>query len=105
MPENVNITTLASGLRIVTNEMASVETTSAGIWVDAGARFEAPNVGGVSHVLEHMTFKGTKRRTAQSLAEEIENVGGHINAYTSRENTAYYAKTLKEDLGLAIDIV
>ncbi|MDH5488779.1 MAG: insulinase family protein [Rhodospirillaceae bacterium] len=105
MPENVNITTLASGLRIVTNEMASVETTSAGIWVDAGARFEAPNVGGVSHVLEHMTFKGTKKRTAQSLAEEIENVGGHINAYTSRENTAYYAKTLKEDLGLAIDIV
>ena len=105
MVENVNITTLKNGLRIVTNEMASVETTSAGIWIDAGARFEAPTMGGVSHVLEHMTFKGTKRRTAQSLAEEIENVGGHINAYTSRENTAYYAKTLKEDVGLAIDIV
>lgn len=105
MSENVNITTLENGLRIVTNEMSSVETTSAGIWIDAGARFETPNMGGVSHVLEHMTFKGTKKRTAQSLAEEIENVGGHINAYTSRENTAYYAKTLKEDLGLAIDIV
>lgn len=105
MSENVNITTLDNGLKVVTNAMASVESTSAGIWVEAGARFEAPSVGGVSHVLEHMTFKGTHKRTAQSLAEEIEAVGGQINAYTSRENTAYYAKTLKEDLGLAIDIV
>ncbi|MCK5167444.1 MAG: insulinase family protein, partial [Rhodospirillaceae bacterium] len=105
MPENVKITTLDNGLRVVTDEMASVETTSAGIWVEAGARFEAPEVGGVSHVLEHMTFKGTHKRTAQSLAEEIEAVGGHINAYTSRETTAYYAKTLKEDIGLTIDIV
>ncbi len=105
MPENVKITTLDNGLRVVTDEMASVETTSAGIWVEAGARFEAPQVGGVSHVLEHMTFKGTHKRTAQSLAEEIEAVGGHINAYTSRETTAYYAKTLKEDIGLTIDIV
>ncbi|MCK4938709.1 MAG: insulinase family protein, partial [Rhodospirillaceae bacterium] len=105
MSENVKITTLDNGLRVVTDEMASVETTSAGVWVEAGARFEAPQVGGVSHVLEHMTFKGTKQRTAQSLVEEIEAVGGHINAYTSRENTAYYAKTLKEDIGLTIDIV
>lgn len=105
MADNVNITTLDNGLRIVTAEMNSVETVSAGVWVEAGARFEAASVGGVSHVLEHMTFKGTHTRTAQGIAEEIEAVGGHINAYTSRENTAYYVKTLKEDLGLAIDVV
>lgn len=104
MTDNVNITTLDNGLRVVTAEMNSVETVSAGVWVEAGARFEAASVGGVSHVLEHMTFKGTHTRTAKSLAEEIEAVGGHINAYTSRENTAYYAKTLKEDLGLALDV-
>ncbi len=103
-PSNVKTATLDNGLRIVTAEMKSVETVSAGIWVEAGGRFEAQALGGVSHMLEHMTFKGTKKRSALAIAEEIEAVGGHLNAYTSRENTAYYAKTLKEDLELAIDI-
>lgn len=103
--ESVRITTLDNGLRIISDEMSSVETASAGIWIEAGARFEAPKLNGVSHMLEHMTFKGTRKRSAQAIAEEIEDVGGHINAYTSRENTAYYAKVLKDDLGLAIDVV
>ncbi|MBL4613725.1 MAG: insulinase family protein [Magnetovibrio sp.] len=85
--------------------MNSVETASAGIWIEAGARLESQQLNGVSHMLEHMTFKGTRKRNAQAIAEEIEDVGGHINAYTSRENTAYYAKVLKDDLGLAVDVV
>lgn len=103
--DSVRITTLDNGLRIISDEMSSVETASAGVWIEAGARLEAPKLNGVSHMLEHMTFKGTRKRSAQAIAEEIEDVGGHINAYTSRENTAYYAKVLKDDLGLAIDVV
>jgi len=103
--DSLRITTLDNGLRIISDEMSSVETASAGVWVEAGARFEAPKLNGVSHMLEHMTFKGTRKRSAQVIAEEIEDVGGHINAYTSRENTAYYAKVLKGDLGLAVDVV
>ena len=103
--DTVRITTLDNGLRVISDEMTSVETASAGVWVEAGARFESPKLNGVSHMLEHMTFKGTRKRSAQAIAEEIEDVGGHINAYTSRENTAYYAKVLKDDLGLAIDVV
>ncbi len=102
---SVRITTFDNGLRIISDEMSSVETASAGVWVEAGARFEAQKINGVSHMLEHMTFKGTRKRSAQAIAEEIEDVGGHINAYTSRENTAYYAKVLKDDLGLAVDVV
>lgn len=105
MNDTVRITTLDNGLQIVSDEMNTVETASAGVWVEAGARFETPKLNGVSHMLEHMTFKGTRKRTAQAIAEEIEDVGGHINAYTSRENTAYYAKVLKDDLGLAVDVV
>ncbi|MDV7339676.1 pitrilysin family protein [Terasakiella sp. A23] len=102
---SVRTTTLDSGLRIVTDHMASVESVSVGAWVEVGARHETPDVNGISHFLEHMAFKGTTTRSAQDLAEEIENVGGHINAYTSRENTAYYAKVLKDDLGLAVDVI
>ncbi len=105
MSDTVQITTLDNGLQIISDKMANVETASAGVWVEAGARNEAPALNGVSHMLEHMTFKGTEKRSAQAIAEEIEDVGGHINAYTSRENTAYYAKILKEDLGLAVDMV
>ena len=87
---NARVTTLPNGLRIVTEAMPSVETASIGVWVDVGARDEAPEINGVSHMLEHMAFKGTERRSAQEIAEEIEAVGGHLNAYTSREQTAYY---------------
>ncbi len=85
--------------------MPQIETASIGVWVDVGARYETADVNGVSHLLEHMAFKGTKRRTALAIAEEIEAVGGHVNAYTSREQTAYYAKVMKEDISLAVDIL
>ena len=85
--------------------MDRVETVSFGAYVAAGTRNETEAENGVSHFLEHMAFKGTERRTAAAIAEEIENVGGHINAYTAREQTAYYVKLLKEDLALGADII
>ncbi len=101
----MQITTLDNGLRVVTETMPRVETASFGIWVDAGARYEAPEVNGVAHMLEHMAFKGTERRTAKGIAEEIEDVGGSLNAYTGREHTAYYARILADDVPLAADIL
>lgn len=102
---SVRETRLSNGLRIATDSMESVETTSVGIWVDAGARNEGVEINGVSHMLEHMAFKGTKRRTARGIAEEIEAVGGHLNAYTSREQTAYFARVVADDLPLAVDML
>ncbi|HEX3952030.1 MAG TPA: pitrilysin family protein [Stellaceae bacterium] len=99
------LATLSNGLRIVTDHVETVDTASLGLWVDVGTRHEAPSVNGAAHFLEHMAFKGTERRSARDIAEEIEAVGGHLNAYTSRESTAYYAKVLKEDLTLALDIL
>ncbi len=101
----VQVTTLSNGLRVVTDSMSSVETVAVGVWVAAGTRHEIAEINGISHLLEHMAFKGTARRTAQAIAEEMDNVGGQLNAYTSRDHTAYYAKVLKEDLGLAVDIL
>lgn len=102
---SVNVSTLGNGMRVVTEAMPRVETVSCGVWVGSGARNEPAAVNGVAHLLEHMAFKGTERRSAQDIVEEIESVGGHLNAYTSREQTAYYAKVLKEDTGLALDIL
>ena len=99
------ISTLPNGLRVVSENMPQLETASIGVWVDVGARYESADINGVSHLLEHMAFKGTKRRSALAIAEEIESVGGHVNAYTSREQTAYYAKVMKEDIALAVDIL
>src|SRR5271169_4068127 len=99
------LSTLANGLRVATDRIDTVDTVSLGIWVDVGTRHEPADINGVAHFLEHMAFKGTARRSALSIAEEIEAVGGHLNAYTSRESTAYYAKVLKEDVPLALDIL
>lgn len=101
----VRQTTLENGLRIVSHTMDAVETVSVGVFVDAGTRNEPVEINGVAHMLEHMAFKGTKRRSALDIVAEIEEVGGHLNAYTSREHTAYYAKVLKEDAPLAVDIL
>ena len=98
-------TTLSNGLRVISQDMPAFETASLGVWVDAGARWETPELNGISHLLEHMAFKGTERRSARQIAEEIEAVGGHINAYTTREHTAYFAKVLKEDLPMAVDVL
>ncbi len=103
--DGIAITTLDNGVRVVTDHMPSVESVSVGVWVRAGARFEAPEVNGVAHLLEHMMFKGTARRSAVEIAQAVENVGGHINAYTAREVTAYYAKVLKNDAALAVDVI
>ncbi len=102
---SVRVTELDGGLRVVSNSMDWVETVSVGAWVEVGTRDEAPGINGISHLLEHMAFKGTERRDAKLIAEEIENVGGHLNAYTTREYTAYYAKILKDDVPLAVDII
>src|ERR1700746_1193157 len=99
------LSTLANGLRVATDRADTVDTVSLGIWVDVGTRHETADINGVAHFLEHMAFKGTERRSALAIAEEIEAVGGHLNAYTSRESTAYYAKVLKEDVPLALDIL
>lgn len=98
-------TTMKNGLAVVSHRMDTVETVSLGVWVRVGTRYEPVEINGVSHLLEHMAFKGTKRRSALEIAEEIEAVGGHLNAYTSREVTAYHATVLKEDVGLAIDMI
>ncbi len=101
----VRTTTLENGLRVVTDPMDTVESVSLGVWVGVGTRYENPEVNGVSHLLEHMAFKGTHRRSALAIAEEIEAVGGHINAYTTRESTAYYVRVLKEDVSLGVDLI
>ncbi|HTV88211.1 MAG TPA: pitrilysin family protein [Stellaceae bacterium] len=101
----IELASLSNGLRVVTDRLATVDTVSLGLWVDVGTRHEAADINGAAHFLEHMAFKGTARRTARDIAEEIEAVGGHLNAYTSRESTAYYAKVLKEDCRLALDIL
>jgi predicted Zn-dependent peptidase len=103
--EAIQLTRLTSGLTVVTERMERVETVSFGAYVATGSRHEQESENGVSHFLEHMAFKGTERRSAAEIAEEIEAVGGHINAYTAREQTAYYVKVLKEDTALAADII
>lgn len=102
---SVNVTTLQNGVRIVTDYIDHVETASIGVWVKCGARQETEASNGIAHFLEHMAFKGTKTRNAKQIAESIESVGGFLNAYTSREATAYYAHVLKDDVGLAFDIL
>ncbi|WP_119169359.1 M16 family metallopeptidase [Algihabitans albus] len=101
----VTVTKLPNGLTVASDAMAEVETCSLGLWVGVGARHESAKINGVAHLLEHMVFKGTGRRSARAIAEEIEAVGGHLNAYTGRETTAFYAKVLAEDAPLALDIV
>ena len=101
----LRLDTLPNGFRIVTEHMPGLQSASVGIWVTAGGRHERAEQNGIAHFLEHMAFKGTKRRSALRIAEEIEDVGGYINAYTSKEMTAYYARVLSADVGLALDVI
>jgi predicted Zn-dependent peptidase len=101
----VEVTRLSSGLVVVTDQMAHLETASLGVWVGSGSRDEQRDEHGISHLLEHMAFKGTARRTARQIAEEIEAVGGDLNASTSVETTAYYARVLRADVPLALDVL
>jgi predicted Zn-dependent peptidase len=102
---SVAVTTLKSGINVVTDTMPLLETASLGVWVNSGSRDERRDENGISHFLEHMAFKGTRRRTARQIAEEIEAVGGDLNAATSAETTAYYARVLKADVPLALDVL
>ena len=102
---SMEVTRLPSGLTVVTDAMPHLQSASLGVWVGAGCRHEYEDEQGISHFLEHMAFKGTKRRTARQIAEEIEAVGGDLNAGTSVESTAYYARVLRADVPLALDVL
>jgi predicted Zn-dependent peptidase len=102
---NVEVTRLPSGLTVVTETMPHLESVALGVWVKSGSRNEAEDEHGIAHLLEHMAFKGTARRSARDIAEQIENVGGEVNAATSTESTSYYARVLRDDVPLAVDIL
>src|SRR3954469_22047893 len=101
----LEISKLSNGLTVVSDPMSQLESAAVGLWVNTGSRNEIPEQMGISHMLEHMAFKGTARRSARAIAEEIEAVGGVLNAYTSREQTAFHARVLKEDVPLALDMI
>lgn len=102
---SVQIHTLSNGFRIVTENMPGLKSASLGVWVGAGGRHERSEQNGIAHFLEHMAFKGTEKRNSLQIAEAIEDVGGYINAYTSREMTAYYVRVLEPDVPLAMDVI
>jgi hypothetical protein len=102
---SVDITKLDSGLTVITDTMPHLETAALGVWTGVGGRDEKPDEHGMSHLLEHMAFKGTTTRTSREIVEQIEAVGGDLNAATSTETTAYYARVLKADVPLALDVL
>lgn len=102
---STDITSLDSGLRVASETVMGSETATVGVWIDAGSRYETASNNGAAHFLEHMAFKGTEKRTQHQLEVEIENMGGHLNAYTSREQTVYFAKVFKGDVGRAVEIL
>jgi predicted Zn-dependent peptidase len=102
---NIHKAVLPSGLRIVTEELPTVRSAAFGVWVNVGSRDESPSVAGASHFLEHLLFKGTKRRTAMEISSTIEAVGGEMNAFTGKEYTCFYARVLDENLPLAVDVI
>ena len=102
---DLKVTTLPNGLRVITDRVPSVESVAVGVWAGVGTRNENLSVNGAAHMVEHMLFKGTKSRNAREIVETIENVGGHMNAYTGREVTSYHIHLLKENLPLALDVL
>src|ERR1700755_898385 len=102
---NIEISRLSNGLTVITDTMANLESAGLGVWVSTGSRNELPPEMGLSHMLEHMASKGTTSRSARQIAEEIEAVGGYLNAYTSREQTAFHARVLKADVALGLGLI
>ena len=102
---NPEISSLSNGLTIATDPMAGLESAAIGVWVGTGSRHETPAQMGISHMLEHMAFKGTRTRTTRQIAEEIEAVGGYLHAYTGREQTAFHARVLKADVALGLELI
>ena len=105
LPRNIEVSKLKNGMTVVTDRMEHLESAALGVWVKAGSRDERPSEHGIAHLLEHMAFKGTSSRTARDIAVQIENVGGDVNAATSVETTSFYARVLKNDVPLAVDIL
>ena len=105
MQENYQLHTLPNGVRIVAEHVPGVRSASLGLWVGTGSRHEKAGEGGAAHFIEHMAFKGTARRTAQQLAQEMDAIGGQINAYTTKEHTCFYARCLDDHLDRAADIL
>lgn len=101
----IKTTTLNNGLRVASDSFDHVETVSVGVWLNIGTRHELKHENGIAHMLEHMAFKGTTNRSSLDISKAIEDVGGYMNAYTSREMTAYYVRVLKKDIDLAVDIL
>ena len=99
------ITTLPNGLRVATETTPHAQTAAVGVWIDAGSRYESESTNGAAHFLEHMAFKGTPARDTRQLEQEVEDMGGHLNAYTSREQTCYYARVFSGDVARAVDIL
>jgi mitochondrial-processing peptidase subunit beta len=99
------VTTLSNGLTVATEAHPSAQTATVGVWIDAGSRAETDKTSGTAHFLEHMAFKGTGKRSQHALELEVENLGAHLNAYTSREQTVYYAKAFRKDVPQAVDII
>jgi len=102
---SVEVTHLNNGITVLSEAMPGLQTVALGVWVQAGARHESERENGISHCLEHMAFKGTSRRSALQIAEEIEDIGADLNAATSTEHTAYYVRFLKDDLETAFDVI
>ncbi len=102
---NYEITTLDNGIRVITETVNHVQFMTMGIWVGVGSRYETQGQWGITHFIEHMMFKGTEKRTAEEISKAIDEVGGQLNAFTSKENTCYYVKTLTEHFQLAVDVL
>src|SRR5271169_7257369 len=103
--QTVHKEVLPNGLVVLTEPMEHVHSVSVGIWLRSGSRRERPEINGISHFIEHMLFKGTERRTAQDIAREIDAVGGVLNAFTGKEYTCLYARVLRQDMDLALDVL
>lgn len=105
LPSTTQSTTLSNGFTIATEHSPWAQTSTVGVWIDAGSRAETDKTNGTAHFLEHLAFKGTNKRSQHQLELEIENMGAHLNAYTSRENTVYYAKSFNSDVPKSVDIL
>ncbi len=101
----LQVTRLSNGMRVVSEQVPGAATSTVGVWIDAGSRYETDSTNGTAHFLEHMAFKGTQKRSVKDLEVEIEDIGGHLNAYTSREQTCYFAKVQNGHVGQAVDIL
>src|SRR5512132_3523863 len=105
MAEDYRKSVLPNGIRVVTERMPHVRSVAVGIWVETGSRHEVEHRGGISHLIEHLVFKGTATRTAQDIARAMDSVGGQMDAFTTKEHTCFYVQVLDEHLPMAVDLL